>query len=271
MSSSIDPSNPTEGTATTASVRDNFSAAKSEIETLQTDVIAAQTDATNALANAATAAAAAAAAQATADAVASSVMHTIYPIGSLYTSTLATNPNTLLGFGTWSAFGVGRVMVSQDTGYAPFDTLEETGGELTHTLTSSEMPSHNHTQNSHNHTQDAHTHTQDSHNHTQNAHTHIQDPHHHIPQRWTVGAGGSWPSATSAAASTASSAGAPNTTDTTATNQNTTATNQATTATNQNTTATNQATTATNNLTGGGDPHNNVQPYIIVKVWKRTA
>jgi hypothetical protein len=43
---------------------------------------------------------------------------TIYPIGSIYTSTVSTNPNTLFGFGTWVAFGAGRVLLGNGGGYA---------------------------------------------------------------------------------------------------------------------------------------------------------
>jgi len=39
----------------------------------------------------------------------------------------------------------GRVVVHQDTSYAGWDTMGETGGEISHTLTIAEMPSHNHT------------------------------------------------------------------------------------------------------------------------------
>ena len=35
----------------------------------------------------------------------------LYPIGSIYTSTVGTNPNTLFGFGTWVAFADARVMI----------------------------------------------------------------------------------------------------------------------------------------------------------------
>ena len=53
----------------------------------------------------------------------------VYPVGSIYiNATSATNPATLLGFGTWVAFGAGRVMVGLDAGNAAFDTAEETGG-----------------------------------------------------------------------------------------------------------------------------------------------
>ena len=65
----------------------------------------------------------------------------LYPVGSIYTNaTVSTNPGTLLGFGTWSAFGAGRVMVGFDSGNALFDTAEETGGAADATL-----PSHTHT------------------------------------------------------------------------------------------------------------------------------
>lgn len=39
----------------------------------------------------------------------------------------------------------GRVLVGRDTGQTEFDTMFETGGSKTHTLTTSEMPSHTHT------------------------------------------------------------------------------------------------------------------------------
>jgi hypothetical protein len=53
----------------------------------------------------------------------------LYPVGSIYTNaSVSTNPATLLGFGTWTAFGAGRVMVGFDSGNALFDTAEETGG-----------------------------------------------------------------------------------------------------------------------------------------------
>ncbi len=45
-------------------------------------------------------------------------LSTIYPIGSIYTSTVSTNPNTLFGFGTWVAFGAGRVLIGDGGGYA---------------------------------------------------------------------------------------------------------------------------------------------------------
>jgi hypothetical protein len=78
----------------------------------------------------------------------------LYPVGSIYTNAaVSTNPATLLGFGTWSAFGAGRVMVGLDAGNAAFDTAQETGGSAdaivvshTHSASSSVSdPGHNHT------------------------------------------------------------------------------------------------------------------------------
>ena len=77
----------------------------------------------------------------------STVMNVIYPVGSIYMSaTMSTveQVQTALG-GTWVVWGAGRVPVGVDASDADFDTVEETGGEKTHTLTIEEMPSHNHT------------------------------------------------------------------------------------------------------------------------------
>ena len=68
-----------------------------------------------------------------------------YPVGSIYMNcSNATNPGTLLGFGTWSSFGAGRVLIGIDSSDSDFDTAEETGGSKTHTLTEAQLPSHRH-------------------------------------------------------------------------------------------------------------------------------
>lgn len=59
------------------------------------------------------------------------VLKKVYPVGCIYTSTVSTNPSTLFGFGTWSAFGAGKVMVGLDSSDTDFDTAEETGGQKT--------------------------------------------------------------------------------------------------------------------------------------------
>ena len=78
----------------------------------------------------------------------------LYPVGSIYTNaTVSTNPGTLLGFGTWTAFGAGRVPVGFDSSNSLFDTAEETGGSAdaitvshthTATFTGTAMGTHQH-------------------------------------------------------------------------------------------------------------------------------
>lgn len=70
----------------------------------------------------------------------------VYPVGSIYTAIVATNPASLLGVGTWVSFGAGRVLVGRDGGDTSMQTPEQTGGAKTdsHTLTVAEMPSHVH-------------------------------------------------------------------------------------------------------------------------------
>jgi len=78
----------------------------------------------------------------------------LYPVGSVYTNaTDSTNPGTLLGFGTWTAFAAGRVAVGFNASNALFDTAEETGGSAdaitvshTHPATVTD-PGHTHTLN----------------------------------------------------------------------------------------------------------------------------
>ena len=89
-------------------------------------------------------------------AVAETARQALFPVGTIYTqAAVATNPATLLGFGTWAAFGAGRVMVGLDGSNTLFDTVEETGGSANSPAVSSttgstaitiaQMPSHNHT------------------------------------------------------------------------------------------------------------------------------
>jgi|21_taG_2_1085346.scaffolds.fasta_scaffold47948_2 hypothetical protein len=71
----------------------------------------------------------------------------VYPVGSIFTTVSSTAPATLLGMGTWAAFGAGRVPVGINASDSDFNTAEETGGAKTdsHAITIAEMPSHTHT------------------------------------------------------------------------------------------------------------------------------
>ena len=72
----------------------------------------------------------------------------IYPVGSIYiNANTSANPATYLGIGTWVRYGEGRVIVGQNSSESEFDTLNETGGAKTHTLSVSELPAHTHTIN----------------------------------------------------------------------------------------------------------------------------
>jgi hypothetical protein len=75
----------------------------------------------------------------------------IFPIGCIYVTTVATNPASVLGFGTWTAFGAGRTLVGVGTSDAAY-AAGATGGESKHVLLATEMPSHTHVQTGHMHT-----------------------------------------------------------------------------------------------------------------------
>jgi len=73
------------------------------------------------------------------------VVQSLYPVGSLYfNASDSTNPATLLGFGTWVAFGAGRTLIGIDAGDTDFDTAGETGGSKTAQITTDHFPTHGH-------------------------------------------------------------------------------------------------------------------------------
>lgn len=54
-----------------------------------------------------------------------------YPVGSVFTAVVDTNPATLLGYGTWSAIAAGRVLVGVDAGDPDFEVAGLTPGSKT--------------------------------------------------------------------------------------------------------------------------------------------
>lgn len=134
----------------------------------------------------------------------------LYPVGSIYiNATNNTNPATLLGFGTWSAFGAGRVPVGYNSGDSDFNASEKTGGSKTQTLATGDLAAHAHTLNR---LVDNNNFSPGTINYRDGRYTTIND---------------------GSAGRTAFSGGM--------------------------------------NNAGSGNAHNNLQPYITVYMWKRTA
>jgi len=83
---------------------------------------------------------------------AASLADAIYPVGAIFTTVTAYANSAAvvaaIGGTTWVAFGAGKMPIGVDSSDTDFDTAEETGGSKTHTLTTSEMPSHNHSNGS---------------------------------------------------------------------------------------------------------------------------
>lgn len=152
----------------------------------------------------------------------------IYPVGSIYMSVTSTNPATLFGIGTWQALPAGRVLLAQ--GRSDWGTTYNngnTGGEVNHTLTTNEIPAHNHTGSA---------------NTSGSTHT------HDLTMQASHGKSGN--------------GGVPRFSDGDIWSANKTKTLSA---------AGSHTHNVTINNAGGGQPHNNMQPYLVVHMWKRTA
>lgn len=54
-----------------------------------------------------------------------------FAVGAVYINVTGVNPATELGYGRWTAFGAGRVMVGVDSGNAAIDAAEKTTGAAT--------------------------------------------------------------------------------------------------------------------------------------------
>lgn len=161
---------------------------------------------------------------ATASDIGTAALSRIYPIGSIYiNATNSANPSTLLGFGTWVAFGAGRVMVGFDSSDTLFNAAEKTGGSKDSTLVS------------HSHTFSATTSTDGSHFH---GFTNFLAPDN-------VGGG-------KAAITNFDNAGdSTYVTDTAGGHSH--------------------SISGTTSVIGSSATNTNVQPYITVYMWKRTA
>ena len=147
-------------------------------------------------------------------------LQSLYPVGSIYVNaTSSTNPGTLLGFGTWTAFGAGRVMVGFNASDPLFDTAEETGGSK-----DAIVVSHNHSATS------TSVVTDPGHSHSLSGVTYVSGTNGYYDQGGASGV-----------------------------------------STGTATTGITVATTTTVASTGSSGTNANLQPYITVYMWKRTA
>jgi hypothetical protein len=197
-----------------------------------------------------------------------------WPVGSIFTSVVATNPATLLGFGTWAAFGTGRVLVGIDTGDTDFDTVEETGGAKTHTHAAGTLVPSAHV--------GAAVADHASHTHTYTAivdHTHavnVSDPGHthggRIVNSGTAGTAGHQGASTNNNANASTSATQTGTTSITATTSNPVGSVATGTTNGPSATLTHAVTQpSAHTMSGTSAAANGLPPYIVVYMWERTA
>ncbi len=71
------------------------------------------------------------------------ILKTMLPVGSRYVTQDNTNPSEILGFGTWERLK-GKVCLGLDEDDSDLNEIGKIGGEKTHILTESEMPTHSH-------------------------------------------------------------------------------------------------------------------------------
>lgn len=73
------------------------------------------------------------------------ILKAVYPVGSYYFSHVNTAPSVLFGFGTWAQVAKGKMLIGVDEGGdTDWDAAGDTGGEKNHTLSTGEMPVHDH-------------------------------------------------------------------------------------------------------------------------------
>src|SRR5688500_8922875 len=160
-----------------------------------------------------------------------------YPVSSLFMCTVPTSPAVLLGIGTWVRFGKGKALVGLDETLTTFDAVEETGGVKEVTLTTQQLPAHTHAI-------PAHTHTIPPHTHSFTASYTEGDVNGTGSSRrldeWYWGTTGIDHDKTGTTGASAEG-------------------------------ITGEAPAVNSGSAGGASPHTNLQPYVVVYIWKRTA
>lgn len=169
------------------------------------------------------------------------ILDLVYPVGSLYWSKKSTNPATLFG-GTWTQIKDKFILAAGDS-YAQ----GATGGSATVTLTTAQLPAHNHSGSAQ---------SGGSHNHS--ASSSSTGDHYHF---WYSGRYGGSENSTSADGAGVGANNTPHKTLSAGSHSHTITVNSAGAHTH----------TLTINNTGKGEAHNNMPPYVTYYCWERTA
>ena len=205
------------------------------------------------------------------DAVNKGQLLTLFPIGAVYITANNVNPGTFLG-GTWTQIAAGRTLIGVGTLGSDTYTAGATGGASWVTLSTTEMPWHNHGgatgSGSNDHTHSGTTGGQ-SVNHTHGGSTDTAAAHSHTENLWNSGGADSLPTGY-----LGSNAGTPQkSTGAAGAHSHSLSTGtESTTHTHSFTTGGLSANhTHAVSGEGGGGAHENRMPYLAVYFWQRTA
>jgi hypothetical protein len=176
-------------------------------------------------------------------------LQALHPIGSIYTSTSSTNPGTAFGFGTWVAYGAGRVLIGNGGGFS----AGATGGSA-----DAIVVTHTHTATTGNQSAD--------HTHSFSATTSSASLTGTFPTAANTGTG-SYSGVFTQGSGYSGNGGEPQTNFPVSMNASHTHTVSGTTGT----VSANHNHVITVDSAGASGTNANLQPYVVVYMWNRTA